>query len=243
MDPNNLINLTQSDASRPIYRVFSIARFLEVLDTKHNALLRPSKWDDPFENLVLKGIAQTAAGQTAKWAFKDDLFGQCWSFEIESDALWRIYSPQKDGVKVRSTVAKLYNSLHNTAGQYRDISCFIGKVEYRIKRSLRTWLQTVNPLDPTGRGSAATLYVKRAAFRYEKEVRLVYFDHSNQPKGDVHLYPIKPNQVFEECVLDPRMDERVADAYKAAIKKHGFTGKVIQSGLYRPPHAVVTNVP
>lgn len=243
MNTNNLINLTRADTDKVIFRVFSVARFLELLDTKSNSLVRPKKWDDPFENLILKGIAKTNTGQTAKWGFKDDLFGQCWSLEVESDALWRIYSPQKDGVKVKTTVKKLYDSLHSVSGTYRDISCFIGKVAYPVKKSLQQWLTTVNPLDCSGRGVAETLYVKRAAFRYEKEVRLVYFDQSKQPKGDVHIYSITPNSVFEECVLDPRMDARVVDAYKDAIKKRGFAGRVIQSGLYREPKPVVTKVP
>ena len=243
MNAINLINLTQAEAATPIYRVFPVFRFLELLDTKQNALLRPEKWDDPFENLILKGIAQTAGGQTAQWGFKNDLFGQCWSLEIESDALWRIYSPQKDGVKVRTTIEKLFNSLYNVSGSTRDISCFIGKVEYLVKKSLQQWLGSVNPLDSTGRGAAETLYVKRAAFRYEKEVRLVYFDHSNQPKSDIHLYSTTPNSTFEECVLDPRMDERIANAYKDAIKKRKFSGKVVQSSLYKEPQPVVTKLP
>lgn len=92
--------------------MFSLKRFNELYYNKENVLVNPRKWDDPFENFMI---------ENAKYLFKggrihttrdsDCCFGQCWTLTKESDAIWRIYAPNKDGVKVKSTIRILLRSL------------------------------------------------------------------------------------------------------------------------------------
>ena len=72
-------------------------RLLELFQTRHNVLVAPEKWDDPFENFILKSDRVSRRG----W------YGQCWTWQRASDAMWRIYSGDKNGVRMRSTPAKL----------------------------------------------------------------------------------------------------------------------------------------
>ena len=58
----NVIDI--SDLDKPIYRIFSKSRFIDLLKTKKNGLVRPNKWDDPFENFFLRSKAQWAAART-----------------------------------------------------------------------------------------------------------------------------------------------------------------------------------
>ena len=46
------------DYNTPIYRIFPLDRLLESLKDKQFCLVKPEKWDDPYENVVLnsKGI-------------------------------------------------------------------------------------------------------------------------------------------------------------------------------------------
>jgi len=37
-------------------------------------------------------------GEVVEWGFREDFFGQCWTFHKASDAMWRIYSPGGNGI-------------------------------------------------------------------------------------------------------------------------------------------------
>ena len=192
-------------------------------------------WNDPFENFILNGTAVASDGRKAKIGFRDSLYAQCWSFHVETDAMWRIYSPSKCGVKLKCTLTDLFMSLYNKAGQFKDISCFIGKVRYMTKGRIQRALQSVQILDPTGIGIAETVLIKRQAFAPEREVRLIYFDQRANLTEDVFRYSVDPNTLIQDAVLDPRLREEEADSWKKQFREAGFSGRIIQSGLYKPP--------
>ena len=158
-----LIFLTDADFDKYVYRVFSFKRLKELFIEKKLALVKPKLWDDPFENFILNAKGITKSGDTYEIAFRENFYGQCWSLTKESDAMWRIYSPAKEGVKVKSTIRKLINQLYNTSGRFRDISSFIGKVEYHSQKDLLKMLtdktrMTGKLLDQTGWGQASTFF-------------------------------------------------------------------------------------
>jgi hypothetical protein len=159
MKKDQFINLASGDDNRSIYRIVSCERFLKILRDRENGLVQPQLWDDPFENFILDCIAVTPDGKPARIGYHDQLYGQCWSLHRETDLMWRAYSPNKDGVKIRTTVRTLYDSLYAQARRYRDIACFIGRVQYFRKKRMRDLLSRVNLMDPSGVAIAATLLV------------------------------------------------------------------------------------
>ncbi|WP_161804128.1 hypothetical protein [Komagataeibacter europaeus] len=56
-------NIFDVDLNQKIYRVFPLSRFIELNVTQSNALVRPAKWEDPFENYFLGARAFEASGQ------------------------------------------------------------------------------------------------------------------------------------------------------------------------------------
>lgn len=240
MDTAGFINLTEQESVLPIFRIFSLNRFRDAVAHRSNTLVRPIKWDDPFENALLEAKGEMEDGTRVSVGFKDDLYGQCWTTDKDSDAMWRIYSPDKSGVRVRTTVGALYQSLVSSCPQFHEISCFIGRVDYLAQDQLISrfndsrWA-TARVLDTTGRGQVSTLLLKRPEFAHEKEIRLVYFSNElNRTGSDVYSYPIDPLTLFDEVAFDPRWDHSQYLAAKTAAEKAGFTN-VIQSGLYRLP--------
>jgi hypothetical protein len=146
---NQFINLKEGDSAASIYRIVSCERFLQILHDQQNGLVLPWLWDDPFENFILKALVITPDGKTATIRFRDKLYGQCWSLHKEIDLMWRSYSPGKDAVKLESKVSTLFRSLFDRPGKYREISCFIGRVEYFRKERIREVLKIVTFLDPS----------------------------------------------------------------------------------------------
>jgi hypothetical protein len=81
-----------------LYRTFGIERLFQLLTEKKLTLLEPSKWDDPYE----RALQNLVTGQNQQ--IKPGVFGLCWTLQGRSDAFWRIYSPNKLGVRISTTV-------------------------------------------------------------------------------------------------------------------------------------------
>lgn len=253
---SNLINLNEQDLEKNIYRIYPLNRFIEILKSKNNVLVRTSLWEDPFENFILNSSGQLPSGQQFTIASRDKYFGQCWSLKKESDAMWRIYSQHiknektgnlitdNIGVKVKSTIRKVFEplcSLQKTAinpfdGLPYNLTSFMGKVQYKSKKDLIELLikdASKYVFDQSGKGQASTLMLKRIAFTHEKEVRIVHsYDECNE-SDKVYSYPIDPNYCFEEIVVDPRIPYEDYLIIKSLIQKAGYKNKIIQSGLYK----------
>jgi len=77
-------------------RAAVFGRFIESVRNRRLALARPHLWDDPFENFLYQAHLESADGNPVSiTGLRMRLYGQCWSLLPESDAMWRIYSPEK----------------------------------------------------------------------------------------------------------------------------------------------------
>lgn len=235
----NLLNFLSRDTA--VYRIFSMNRFIEMLRESKNTLVKSEMWDDPFENFLFSAKAKNQHGQTVSLEnIRNSYFGQCWSFNDESDAMWRIYAPNKDGVKVKSTVGKLYDQFFKNT-QRPEFSCYFGKVEYLREDEIRELLNNPSQVrdhifDKSGINSAQLLLVKRLAFEHEKEARIIYRTYDNKERGEqIFKYNINISVLFDEAVLDPRMDEDTVSKNENLLKENGFSGTIRHSSLYRMP--------
>jgi len=241
---DNLIFLTDSDLDKPIYRIFSFSRLEDIFNERKLTLVKPKKWDDPFENFILNSTGTLPDGQEFQIGFREHFFGQCWSLTNESDAMWRIYSHDKDGVKVKTTIRKLFTPLFQLGDQYQktngvvyNLSSFVGKVKYAGTKTLLKMLKDENRMtskifDQSGWGQASTFFFKRVAFRHEREIRIIY-NHQNNSNEDIFKFDFNPFDLFDEIVFDPRMKENVYQDHKAKLIQLGYNKKVIQSELYK----------
>jgi len=241
MDPR-YIHLEPRGIEKRIYRVTTVERLFEWFETGQNVLVRPALWDDPFENFVLSARATIPSGETVRFGYKDQLYGQCWTLHDETDAMWRIYAPDKNGVRVQSTIAQLVGALYTAREvQHPAISCFIGRVDYERQDRLLKRLSDVANLEATafdssGREQAKSLLFKRWAFRHEREVRLIYFNpQASADLGNLFRYTVDPQSVTADIMFDPRMSKTLVAIYADRLRQVGFHGKVRQSTLYEVP--------
>lgn len=232
MPYENYINL-ESELDRPIYRIMPVNRLLQCLEETRLILVPPMKWDDPFENYLLSArVKLYSTGETGSMdGMRDKVYAQCWTQHRETDAMWRIYSSDASGAKVKTTPRRLLEALKQTDRRFSDIRCFIGKVQYQKKSDLVASLKGIDLFNTNGAGIAKSFLYKRREFSHEKEIRLIY-THGD---GAIHSIPIDPSAMFDEIVFDPRMDGHLYKAYAAAVKAKKFSGRVAQSGLYKPP--------
>ena len=126
----NIINIKIEGLDKYVYRIISIDRLVELFSTNKNVLVNPSLWDDPFENLILKSKIRKSSGKIIDYKLHNNFYGQCWSTHRASDAMWRIYSPNSKGVRIRTTIRKLITSLYKETSCSNYFTSYIGKVEY-----------------------------------------------------------------------------------------------------------------
>lgn len=240
MKQENYLNFGPGKNSTTVYRIISTKILYEFFDQRENTLVRPSKWEDPFENFILKSLVRLNDGTIANFSFPDSFYAQCWTLNQASDAMWRIYSPQSTGVRIKTSVRKLATSLSKSVGEHAEIQTFIGKVRYLSQKQLMTFANSVfqNGLNPTA--FAHTLLVKRKAFVHEKEVRLIYMALDKGPKGDLFRHWVNPHDLIEQIMVDPRLSKVHAEKVMSEVKdRTGFQGPIKRSLLYAPPEGMI----
>lgn len=242
------------DPDAPIYRIFPVWYFEEALRLRQLVLRDPGLWEDPYE--ILPSRVMVDRRDTVPWRQEPlephvrPAYAQCWSQTRESDALLRAYSrvardphfgrntcPREEGVRVRSTPRKLLHALI-TGSPNLSKSFFIGAIRYLDAKDIHQ--RIANEIVRRGMGAfmeararAELLLLKRNAFEYEAEVRLIYVEERDiAPEPSIHVR-IDPNEVFEDVTYDSRLLtferlERVAEAQKL-----GYQGSFEESELYR----------
>ncbi|RKQ89522.1 DUF2971 domain-containing protein [Maricaulis maris] len=224
-----------------LYRTLPLSRLYELFDNRENVLVRPKLWDDPFENLALTSPVEID-GKIGEFGFHQDYYGQCWTTQSISDAIWRIYSSDKKGVRIRSTVGKVLGGLSKGKDpNLARIQCFIGKVRYLTEKQLVQFAATHFAgglaLETDGKLIADTLLVKRKAFKHEGEVRLIYAaTYGTEKNADLLRYDIDPDAMIDQVMLHPQLEDAAAAEMKEEIQSRTeFRGPILHSQLYSRP--------
>ena len=94
------------DPNLSLYRYMSLAQFLSIVENNKIFMNKVKSWEDPWEGpddqipvqLENEKIEQHDSFLTATTV------GQCWTYEKDSDAMWRIYSPDRQGIMIETNI-------------------------------------------------------------------------------------------------------------------------------------------
>jgi hypothetical protein len=152
----------------PIYRVFSLDKFLISLNQNSLHLVKPSLWDDPYEGFLLNQNFWSKKKKGLYYEFEDfyreRYFGQCWTFRNEADFLWRIYAPNKDGIMVKSSIRRFYEKFNTMP----DGNLYLGKVKYMSKEDIEKKFSKIKIEKNYEKLIIDSLLIKRKEFSEEK---------------------------------------------------------------------------
>lgn len=222
-------------ARTQIYRTVTFKRLVELLTLKRNVLVRPRKWPDTFEDLLGQSILRIGTKDHGTFS-TEHIYGQCWTLNTVSDAIWQIYSEGKDGFRLRTNVGKLLGSLKSQVAD-PDINCHIGRVRYLRDHELVDFGKT-HFAQPEGCDSdvvAEAFMVKRRAFEHEQEVRILYQAPNAGEHGDLFPYTLDPNEIIDQILVHPLVPYADFKRTKLEIRKMGFAGEIKRSLLYKKP--------
>lgn len=220
-----------------IYKYLTFESFVFFMETGKLPLINTTSWEDPWENELSKAyFVKYATGELEKpiYNFDSHIYGQCWTILPESDAMWRIYSPQKTGIKIAALVSSFKKIETPTRAEllkiiyYSDISDLFDKRKNNEKSIF----------------SSASY--KRKPFEHEQEVRLL--THPNlfkpsQPINSTVLYiDVDPAIFLVSVELDPRAPSWIEDLFSKYCSEKIPKVPFGKSKLYQPgQHTIISN--
>ena len=229
----------------PIYKFMPLQYTLAMVQNNQLTINRISSWPDVYENYMLQQNYYLNDGTPIDVINQaDGIYGQCWTYLKESDAMWRIYSPQIDTIRIKTTVEKLYDALYQNDHNMADT--YIGLVRYESQNDIDSYVQGLSPLDPGDflKEVINGAFVKRLEFDHEKEVRIVRMLDSQQTRqsGALLQFPVLPDFIEEFCI-DPRADANLVANLTNQLTTLGVpANKICQSQLYQfNSHQMILN--
>lgn len=135
-----------------IYRFVSFYELYHLCQNKKLKLSLLAVQDDKNE-----GVGATLRFAAPEWASfytnADKVFQQhayavhntyitCWTMEPDSVAMWLLYSPNKEGIRVRTTTGKLKSAL----AAYEKINSWTNHLHYTDGSELLTWCWDLKPV-------------------------------------------------------------------------------------------------
>lgn len=202
------------DNSKALFRIISFDGLLQMLNEHANYLVKTSLWEDVYENFILKEKFNGEGKEMAMNSLANMFYGQCWTSKKTSDAMWRIYSPDKKSVRIKTRLGKLYNMITPNDG-----AIIVGRVKYYSQAKIE---EDIRFLPVLTKGEIVSLiiqslFTKRNSFSHEAEYRVIYIANPQKEIIDVSAkqFFIDPFNFIENIYFDPRAD----DAYVERCKK------------------------
>lgn len=208
-----------------LYRITSFQHVTDLFRTRKLYLANPSSWEDPFETLLIH--KRTPA-----------LFAQSWCKRSVSDAMWRVYSHDREALRIRTTRAKLHALLKALPRDRFD--AWLQEVRYRRPTEIRSKLLVLRQQLEEKYSlvkAKSVMFLKRDAFDYEHEVRIIVHDRSVPETGTSQRalrLAVDPHDLVESIMFDSRVDEELYQERSGFIREElAFRGSVGRSALYR----------
>lgn len=152
----------------------------------------------------------------------------CWHCnQVESEAMWKLYSDNGKGIAIKTSVENLYNSLKD---QEFGKKIQIGKVKY-----LDFSDKSLSPKSCVVDGHISPL-IKRSSFSHENELRC--FIVNQVPHDNIEDYrpssdnvPVDLSKLIEAIYISPFAKEPFISSVFAICRKYQIDDKVIKSTL------------
>ena len=209
-------------------------KFVSLLDRGSLFFCRADQLNDPFEGSLSQASYDAMyRGQRPEtidiWRRKAPLIDflrgirmvNCWHrSDYESDAMWKVYTGENEGIAIRTDFASL------AASFIGDEPIYIGEV---------TYIDYQTDLIPDALVLPPLLY-KRNHFEHEREVRVVKEpkSKSNLPeKGEYS--PVDLSLLIREVIVSPLSPNWFAKLVKSVADKYGLQAGIKPSAFTTPP--------
>lgn len=225
-----------------ICRYIDLKDLIWWIETGTTHLTRVTSWDDPWEYPSSNILEIGNLSKCKPKRIEDTFYAQCWCRNVpdemgsspDCDAMWTKYSPNRQGLMIKTTVGKLCQ-MFKPHFQFATLAPMKYAPEYEIK--------TEQLFGPPGHMELSVVYIKRDAFRYENEVRyatseLQGVDYVEDIEGKIKdriFLKVNPRELLDDIITDPRTGDWYLDLVYLYCKRAGFDLKrtcIEKSQLY-----------
>jgi len=244
-----------------IYKFMPLENALRSLKERYLWLANPESWKDPFERRFIDAKYANGKGKLRSFAWKNKILCTCLTETASCEAYWKIYSAKDIAIEFVIDREYLANCLEMFANANSNLDIYIVKVEYMRTDDIRKDLTSIpfkNPLPHknvnTDDFRAKLLSLKRLAYSYENEVRIILVSKTKLPldrKDGMMLQFPYFSQMVKTIKLDPENGtetELLLKSYFTSIIEKEILPtsipkcKVEQSQLYRNKSANIINI-
>lgn len=219
------------DEHTKVWRYMDFTKFVSMLDTSELFFSRTDQFDDPFEGSYPKrnvsrlcemlGTENYEALSNTRRSLCPHTLVNCWHMsEHESDAMWKLYTRNKEGIAIQSTFRRLCNAF--------------AEAEQEVHAGTVDYLDYETDVYDDHNTFSGFLH-KRKGFEHERELRVIYQDLG---QGVCHygLYiPISLSTLVERVHIVPFAADWFADLVRSVTKTYCADLQVVRSSLDGEP--------
>lgn len=226
--PKSMVISKKLDWDTKIYHFMPLVRFVEMLDKKLLFFKRVTEWEDsweiPYRYLHLIKDEKNREIINAKY-----MYGTCWTSEksYDTDAMWRIYSKDKQSICFSTTISKLFSALTSerifdaqTTNLFMAPIYYVDLSPHSINRIIDSEEAKYYP------SYMYPAFLKRDRFSHESEIRLLlfkfFFGYNSGVKQHSNGISIPLNHVnfVNEVILDPRLNKYEEHIQRSALEAY-----------------------
>jgi len=232
--------------SKKIWRYMDFTKFVNLLDTESLFFCRADsfkdKWEGTFTKEMIKKFKLNEKSipsddgnkySLCEWQIVKEARSHlinCWHVnDHESDAMWKLYSSNRQSIAIQSTIGRLKGCFSKTAEKI-----WIGEVEYI---DYKIWIPNKRFFDVSESNTLKTFFLKRKGFEHEKEIRAITniaYNKHKQEKGI--LVDIDLNELVETIIISPISEDWFFNLVEKIIKKYGYNFNLVKSELGMKPY-------
>jgi hypothetical protein len=257
-------NYISLEPGATVWRYLDFDKFKSLLETKSLFFCRTDKFSDPFEGSIPrresefrlttyknhaeqfqyvfdeeKAMQNIKGIQGTHQNFKRGVVVNCWHInETESDAMWRLYLKNNEGVAIQSTKERIDTTIEKVVEQVS-----LSKVRY-LDYDKDIWYHKVD-YPHSSYNLIVPLIHKRIEFVHEQEFRMFiqiedaiqnenYWDTEPIEKGK--LLEIDLLSLIENVYLPPTIDKKATQKIMSLSESLGYNFNYLKSKLSSNPY-------
>ena len=232
--------------AQSLYKYIKAADAFLMLRNRTLWFSSPYRWDDPHEAWWCEQLFRKGSHLATATAY-----GSCWTRRYRDEPFWRMYSceckedddgaPNKrepvrvlPAVRLRANTGRLFDWLRHAASR-ETCKAYMGHVRYCPTDQLKAEAKRLQARHDNASPSAATaLLMKRLAFAFEDEVRMLWIDR--RPRRPGRAFPFDPLTLFDQVMIGPTKEPARYREVAAKLVDLGVPAGIIgPSSIANPP--------
>ena len=222
---------TDINLDSPVYKFYSLQRFLEAVNNKQMYFRNIIYWDDNWE-LPTRLFETSGLDEYSAFLFNKynifPTFASCFTSHFDTASMWQIYSPNKSGVCIETTARALLKEISLFSEPMLSV-CYAPVIYVNVNISSPEAIFNQERAEEY----PAHFYfpfIKRDAFSYEHEIRLAIHPGSIHRDQQGLTMPVDMRKVINKVILDPRLTKDEVSYHKTSLNKLGF--HAVRSSLF-----------